>query len=301
VSAGPAQWGAWDLQSHSTYSDGSHAPGEVVRLARAAGVEILALTDHDSIDGVGEAIDEGQQVGLPIIPATELSAVDGSYEEVHILGYFIDYSDAALRETLVDLRRDRRRRVLAMGERMAELDFHVELEGLHEREAAGLPLGRPHLAAAIFDDHANRRRLEAEGVARPADLFPRYLVPGTAAYVPRSRPTVAEAIQLLHDAGGLVFWAHPFWDIDDPAAVEGCLDSYASAGLDGVEVFYPTHDNGQTAWLHEQAQRLDLSASASSDFHGQGHDTFSQFLTFATFGLPVDARWLLRGAEAHAG
>jgi hypothetical protein len=302
VSARPGgQWGAWDLQAHSTYSDGAHAPAEVVRLARAAGVQILALTDHDSVDGVGEAIEAGRALGLPVIPATELSAVDGAFEEVHILGYFIDHSDPVLRDTLVDLRRDRRRRVLAMGERMAELDFHVELDALHEREAAGLPLGRPHLAAAIFDDPANRRRLEAEGVARTADLFPLYLVPGAPAYVPRSRPTVPEAIRLLHDAGGLVFWAHPFWDIDDPGTVERCLDSYASAGLDGVEVFYPTHDRAQAAWLTEHARRLDLDSSASSDFHGHGHDTFSQFLTFPTFDLPADARWLVGRAEARAG
>lgn len=274
----------FDLQSHSSYSDGEFSPTDVVRAAAAAGVELLALTDHDSVTGVQEALDAGPDSGLRVIPATELSSVDETYEELHILGYLVDHRDPEFGATLADLRGDRERRVLAMAQRMREEGFEFDDSELRRRQAAGDPLGRPHLAQAILDHPANRERLAAEGIASLKEIFPRYLVPGVPTYVARSRPTVAEAIELIHGAGGVAVWAHPFWDVDDPDTVRAMLERFVGLGADGVEAFYPTHTAAQVQLLCDVAAELDLLTTGSSDFHGAEHKTFAGFRAFELYG-----------------
>lgn len=274
----------FDLQSHSRYSDGEHTPAEVVQAAAAAGVELLALTDHDSVTGVQEALDAAPAAGIRVIPATELSSVDEAYEELHILGYLVDHRDARFGEILADLRGDRERRVLAMAERMREAGFQFDDAELKRRQASGDPLGRPHLARAILEHPANRERLQAEGIAGLNDIFPAYLVPGVPAYVARSRPTVAEAIELIHGAGGVAIWAHPFWDVKDPETVRAMLERFVDLGADGVEAFYPTHTAEQVALLCEIAAERDLLTTGSSDFHGAEHKTFAGFRAFELYG-----------------
>jgi 3',5'-nucleoside bisphosphate phosphatase len=224
----------FDLQSHSLYSDGELPPAAVVAAAAAAGVELLALTDHDSIAGIEEALQAAPAAGLEVIPATELSAVDEEYEELHILGYLLDHRDAALAATLEDLRADRERRVLEMADLLRGTGFQFDDGELKRRSAAGDPLGRPHLAHAILDHPANAERLKAEGITGLRELFPLYLVPGVPTYVARTRPTVGEAIELIHAAGGVAVWAHPFWDVKDPATVRSMLDPRPRAGRPAV-------------------------------------------------------------------
>lgn len=275
---------AFDLQSHSLYSDGELPPDAVVAAAAAAGVELLALTDHDSVAGVEEALQAGAQAGIGIVPATELSSVDEAYEELHILGYGIDHRDATLLSTLEDLRADRERRVLEMADRLRETGFQLDDSELKRRSAAGDPLGRPHLAHAILDHPANAERLQAEGISGLRELFPAYLVPGVPTYVARTRPTVGDAIELIHAAGGVAVWAHPFWDVEDPATVRAMLERFASLGADGVEAFYPTHSREQVDLLCAVAEELDLLTTGSSDFHGSEHKTFSGFRAFELYG-----------------
>lgn len=274
----------FDLQSHSRYSDGEHTPAEVVAAAAGAGVELLALTDHDSVAGVQEALDAAPANGIRVIPATELSSVDDVYEELHILGYLVDHRDARFGEILADLRGDRERRVLAMAERMREEGFQFDDSELKRRQASGDPLGRPHLARAILEHPANRERLQAEGIGGLNDIFPAYLVPGVPTYVARSRPTVAEAIELIHDAGGVAIWAHPFWDVQDPATVRAMLERFVDLGADGVEAFYPTHTAEQVQLLCDVAAERDLLTTGSSDFHGSEHKTFAGFRAFELYG-----------------
>jgi predicted metal-dependent phosphoesterase TrpH len=270
----------FDLQAHSTRSDGALPPAEVVRLAAGAGVELLALTDHDTVDGVSEAIAASSAVDVRLVPAAELSAVHGGHEDLHILGYGIDHADPRLLETLADYRRDRARRIHAMADRLRELGFALREEPL-QRDT----LGRPHLAEALLSHPANAERLRAEGIDGRDALFPRYLVPGAIAYVPRSRPTVAEAIELIHASGGVAVWAHPFWDLDDPEETLASLREFVSDGLDGVEAFYPTHSAEQTRLLHGFAVEHGLLATGSTDFHGPGHERFDRFRGFSLYGL----------------
>ena len=276
----PSNPPSFDLQAHSTRSDGTLEPADVVARAAADGVELLALTDHDTVDGVEEALAAARTHGIALSPAAELSAVHGGHEDLHVLGYELDHRDADLRAALADFRADRGRRIAAMAERLRELGFALD-EARLDRDS----VGRPHLADAVLVHPANADRLAAEGIDGRDALFPAYLVPGAPAYVARSRPTVAEAIDVIHAAGGVAVWAHPFWDLASPAEVVRTLDGFAAAGLDGVEAFYATHDEAQTRLLRAAAAERGLLATGSTDFHGPEHERFGAFRRFSLFGL----------------
>jgi predicted metal-dependent phosphoesterase TrpH len=286
----------FDLQAHSTHSDGALPPAAVVALAAAAGVELFALTDHDTVDGVPEALAAAREHDLRLVPAVELSAVHGVHEDLHVLGYGIDVADAELLELLEDFRADRGRRILAMVDRLRELGFALDETPLEARRAAGKPLGRPHLADAVLGHPANAARLRAEGIDGKDALFPPYLVPGARAYVARSRPTVAQAIEVIHAAGGVAVWAHPFWDVHAGAEALAALDTFAAAGLDGVEAFYPTHTEEQTRLLHSAARERGLLTTGSADFHGPEHERFNAFRAFSLYGLEPELGPIARSA-----
>jgi predicted metal-dependent phosphoesterase TrpH len=268
----------FDLQSHSTCSDGALPPGAVVAAAADAGVELLALTDHDTVDGVDEALQAGATRGLRVVPAVELSALDDDREDLHVLGYLVDHRAPLLLETLTELRADRAARAVRMAQALRACGLALELP---RRDS----IGRPHLAQAAFDHPANRMRLESERIVNSSQLLEAYLVPGAPAYRRRTRPTVAEAIALVHEAGGVAVWAHPFWDVEAPAAVLDTIDRFAALGLDGVEAFYPSHDAGQAGLIAARCAERGLLTTGSADFHGPAHPIFSRFRAFELHGL----------------
>jgi predicted metal-dependent phosphoesterase TrpH len=235
-----------DLQSHSLNSDGALPAAAVVAAAAAAGVELLALSDHDTVGGIDEALAAAREHSIALLTATEISAVDAGYEDLHVLGYGIDQHDPLLLERLADARADRGRRAERMIARLRELGFAIDETSLDLRRAQGKPIGRPHLAAAVLAHPDNAARLASEGHSDVSSFIPAYVIPGAPAYSGRTRPTVAEAIEWIHAAGGLAVWAHPFWDIKDDGAVLEAIDRYRGAGLNGVECFYVTHDERQT-------------------------------------------------------
>ena len=273
-----------DLQSHSRHSDGDLTVPELVAAAAAAGVELLALSDHDTVDGVDEALEAAAAHGIRLLTATEISAVDGDYEDLHVLGYGIDQHDERLLERLYGARADREARADRMAALLGDAGYAVDDSVLSARRDAGKPVGRPHLAAAVLGHPDNAEQLAREGHADVTSFIRAYLIPGMPAYSGRTRPTVSEAIAWIHDAGGLAFWAHPFWDIAADADVLAALDRYQAAGLDGVECFYVTHDAHQTLLLARRAQELGLLRSASSDYHGPEHRLFSRFLAYERHG-----------------
>ena len=275
---------AFDLQSHSVHSDGDLPAAQVVENAAGAGVELLALSDHDTVDGVDEALAAGAVHGVRVVPATEISAVDGTYEDLHVLGYGIDHRSALLGERLLDARADRERRADAMAERLRGLGFEIDPAPIEARKAKGKPVGRPHLAAAVLAHPANAERLAAEGHEDVSSFIPAYLIQGMPGYVARTHPTVEEAIQWIHDAAGVAVWAHPFWDVKDSDEVLAAIDRYRAAGLDGVEVFYPSHTEEQTLLLAGRTQELGLLSTGSSDYHGPEHRLFSNFRGFDLHG-----------------
>jgi predicted metal-dependent phosphoesterase TrpH len=270
----------FDLQAHSTCSDGTLGPAEVVRRAAAAGVELLALTDHDTVAGVPEALLAAQDAGIRLSCAVELSAVHEEYEDLHVLGYELGPTDPGLQAALADFRADRGRRVMAMADRLRELGFALDERELAHRES----VGRPHLAAALLAEPANAERLADEGIGGLDELFAGYLVPGARAYVPRSRPTVEEAIAVIHAAGGVAIWAHPFWNVSAPADALRALRRFVAADLDGVECFYITHTREQTLLLHDECEARGLLSTGSTDFHGPEHERFHSFRAFDLHG-----------------
>jgi predicted metal-dependent phosphoesterase TrpH len=281
---------AFDLQSHSDRSDGVLAPAAVVAAAAAAGVELLALTDHDTVEGIEEALAAGAQHGIDVVSAAEISALHmrGPQDEpldFHILGYCVDHTDAAFVAALEHWRGDRERRAWRMADRLEELGWALDRGRLEQIAAAGRPVGRPHLAAAAFEHPANSERIAAEGLETFSDLLVAYLIEGAPAFVRREEPTCQQAIHAIHAAGGVAVWAHPFWDVEQPERALGVIDDLFAAGLDGVEVFYVTHTREQTELLHSYCSQRGLLMTGSADFHGPDHPHFSRFRAFELYGL----------------
>lgn len=287
----------FDLQAHSTCSDGVLPPAEVVARAAQAGVELLALSDHDTISGVAEAIDAGASNGVRVVSAVEISAVDedaATPRELHILGYLIDHAGPPMTERLDEFLADRERRTLRMRDALREAGFELDEEEIQQRIAEGRPIGRPHLAGAVLGPQANARRLKEESIDDVGSLIRGYLIEGKSAFRLRQTPTVAQAIQAIHDAGGVAIWAHPFWDISDPGEALESLARFHALGIDGVEAFYITHDEPQTRLLSDRAAELDILTTGSADFHGPENRQFHSFMAFDTFGIepnlgPIDA------------
>jgi predicted metal-dependent phosphoesterase TrpH len=283
----------FDLQSHSTHSDGALPAREVVERASEAGVELLSLSDHDTVSGVSEAIAAGEQLGVRVVPAVEISAIDtgagepGALEarELHILGYRIDHTGAVLTERLTEFLADREHRTLRMAAALKELGFALDEQQLDSRIAAGKPIGRPHLAEAVLSAPANATRLNDEGIDDIGSLIRGYLIEGRPAFRLRETPTVAQAIEAIHDAGGVAIWAHPFWDVSDPAEVLASIDRFSALGIDGVEAFYVTHTREQTELLAKRCAELGLLSTGSADYHGPENRLFSRFMAFETYGL----------------
>lgn len=246
-----------DLHLHTTHSDGSCTPSELVRLAHQAGVTALAVTDHDIMTGVAQATAEGEHYGIEVIPGVEISSMIGQ-SELHILGYFLDWQDPILNERFTTLRESRHRRNPQIVERLQALGIDITYDEV--RALAGSDsVGRPHIARALMDKHV---------VSSAKEAFDRFLANGKPAYVPRDLPNPAEAIQWIKAAGGLAVLAHPTWvKLADRSLVE-LLRELKTAGLDGVEVYYSTHSSRQIREYLSLAQQLGLLITGGSDFHG---------------------------------
>ncbi|MBS1886799.1 MAG: PHP domain-containing protein [Actinobacteria bacterium] len=257
-----------ELQSHSTHSDGELAPAGVVAEAAKAGVTTLALSDHDSVAGVPEALEAGRELGVGIVPAVEMSCVHAYAEDLHICGYWVDLE--RIEPACERAQQERRARAAEIVENLRGFGFDLTLDDAI-REAGGADsIGRPHIAKAAG----------ATGDLGP--FFEEYLVPGAKAFVPRRWPDAEQAIGLIREAGGVAVIAHPYWDISAPEEVD---DLIRSLGADGIETFYPTHTKEQTAHLLDLCAELDLIATASSDYHGPTHKTFARFGAYETYGL----------------
>jgi hypothetical protein len=172
-----------------------------------------------------------------------------------------------------------------MRDALREVGFDLDEAEIEERIAAGKPIGRPHLAGAVLRAPANAERLKDEGIDDVGSLIRGYLIEGKPAFRLRQTPTVAEAIEAIHEAGGVAIWAHPFWDIADPDEVLESLERFKDLGIDGVEAFYITHDEPQTRLLADRAAQLGMLTTGSADFHGPENRQFHNFMAFETYGI----------------
>jgi predicted metal-dependent phosphoesterase TrpH len=246
--------GKLDLHTHTTASDGRLAPAALVALAGQVGVTTLAITDHDTTDGLAEARAAAGAAGVEIITGIEFGC-DMPHGEVHMLGYLFDATHPALRARLAWLREGRVERGRAMVAKLNALGLPIRWERVQAIAGAG-SVGRPHVAQAL---------IEAGVVADTNEAFSRYLAWGGPAYVPRRRLTPPDVIALIHEAGGVVSLAHPAHIPD----LEAQLAPLAAAGLAGLETYYGEYDAPTVTWLAGLAARFNLVPTGGSDYHAR--------------------------------
>ena len=244
-----------DLQLHSSASDGSDSPSEVVRRAARKGFAAIALTDHDTVDGVPEAAAEALARGVELIPGCELSTLDDNDRQIDMLAYGIDLAHGEFLETLNTIRSGRLGRAWLMVQRLNELGHAVSWERV-QAIAGGENIGRPHVARAM---------VEAGVVPTVKAAFTEeFILDGGRCYVQRVKITPVEAIEQIHKAGGVAVAAHP----GRTGLTDEDVSALASSGLDGIEVHYPRHSRAETVRFAELADRHGLLVTGGSDDHG---------------------------------
>lgn len=244
-----------DLHAHTTASDGTLAPAELVREALRRGLRVLAVTDHDSTEGVPEALREAGVHGRPeVVPGIEINT-DAREGELHVLGYFVDHGAGWFRALMAEFREERRARIARIAERLAALGLVVDPAEVLALVREG-SAGRPHVARVLVEKGYVRSVQEA---------FDRYLAAGRPAYVPHRKLDPREACRLIRRAGGLAVLAHPGFY---PSA-DGVARALATEGLlDGIEAYYPEHTPVDTARWLALCRELGLVPTGGSDFHG---------------------------------
>lgn len=261
--------GVADLHLHTLSSDGLHTPAEVMDMAAAAGLRAVALTDHDTIDGLQAALPAARRHGLRLIPGMEISSRQGS-QEIHLLAWHFDPAHRGLRQAMEGLEDARRVRLDAMLEALATAGAPVPRQAVRDQAGGHVP-GRPHVAAALI----------AEGHATSVqDAFDRWIGTGCRGFVPLQRLPAERAIILIKAAGGVTGLAHP-----GVARAARAIPELVRLGLDALECDHPAHDAGRRRQMHQTAARYGLVPTAGSDFHGdsQRHGQVgSERLTAAT-------------------
>ncbi len=251
--------GPIDLHTHSTVSDGTETPTELVKAAIAAGLGTVAITDHDSTAGWQEAFDAAKGTGLTVIPGMELSTRYGA-KSVHLLAYLIDPDNAALREETLRIREARLTRAEAIVSRLAA-DFDISWADVVAQTAHGATVGRPHIADALVARGASSDRSAA---------FRDILHPKFGYFEPHYAPDPLTAIRLVRDAGGVPVLAHPGTRGVARVVAEKNLAALVDAGLFGLEIYHPENVPEAMERLFELADQFDLAVTGSSDYHGAG-------------------------------
>jgi predicted metal-dependent phosphoesterase TrpH len=247
-----------DLHLHSTVSDGRLTPRDLVRLAHTSGVSTMALSDHDTTDGVAEAQRVGEGLGVRVIPAIELST-DLPGASIHILGLFLDHHDAAFQATIRGFRDTRLTRAEQMVEALGRVGAPISLERVFEIAGEG-SVGRPHVAQAL---------LEAGHIQSIDEAFERFIGRGGPAYFEGFRLEPSDGVRLIHAVGGFASWAHPN-ELDGNDWRE-FLPAVLAAGIDGLEAYYSKEYAPEVqAQMLEACQAHDLVPTVGSDFHGFG-------------------------------
>jgi 3',5'-nucleoside bisphosphate phosphatase len=273
-----------DLHLHTTASDGRCTPYELVNRAWRAGVTVMAVTDHDTVAAIPEVRSAAKACGIEVIAGIEITAIESSGRDIHMLGYFIDPDDSGLTTFLAKQRTQRIARVEALGLRLAQLGMPIDIGPVlrHAQEPRGRSVGRPQIARAM---------VAAGYVADTREAFDRWLATGRPAFVPRSGAPPGEVIDIVHTAGGLASLAHP-----GQTDVDSFISAYVESGLDAIELYHPDHDANAVARYRNIASRLNLLATGGSDFHGDADHGSEP----GAVALPVEDWIQLRDAAAHA-
>ena len=273
-----------DLHTHSTASDGQYAPAELVKLAHGRGIRLLALTDHDSLDGLNEALAAGEALGLPVLRGVELGAKE--YRNLHILGYGFSVAAPGLRELCAWMKQGRDERKYRIIDYLREKGLELTLEEVEEI-AGGAIIARPHFAQAMV-----RRGY----VQSNREAFDRYLDTADYARIERVKPDARTCVEAIHAAGGRVSLAHPYQVGLEDAELDALVGRLAGYGLDAIECFYPKHTAAQRAFYLRLAEKHRLRVTGGSDFHGE---KVKPDVPLAAWDL--DGEWLLETQRKHDG
>jgi predicted metal-dependent phosphoesterase TrpH len=255
-----------DLHVHTKASDGLYSPADIVAMAGRAGVSVLGITDHDTVNGVDEALSAAAESELEIVPGVEINAYNGD-AEYHILGYFIDHRDGELQNALEELKAARIKRMHRIVSKLGLIGITVDPSDILTLAGSGV-VGRPHIAQVI---------VKGGYAASIRDAFDKYIGEGKPAYAPRSKLTPLEAIEIVTRAGGVAALAHPgLWHADE------LIPQLAAWGIVGLEVYSPDHTASQVARYSDIARSLNLIMLGGSDFHGWGDPSGNRIGTSAT-------------------
>ena len=247
-----------DLHLHTTASDGVLSPSEVVRYAKAKGLQAIAITDHDTIEGCEEGLAEGERIGFEVIPGIEISA-EHSPGSMHILGFFLDIHHPLLNERLRYLQKARAERNPRIVEKLNRLGIDITFEEVLKASGGG-QIGRPHFANVL---------LEKKYVRSFQEAFDRFLKKGAAAYVDKLRFSSREALHFIDEAKGVAVLAHPnTLGVNGYAELEKLILQLVKEGLKGIEVYYPEHSPTEVAQYKSIADRYSLLSTGGTDYHG---------------------------------
>ena len=262
-----------DLHIHTLHSDGAMSVGEVMDIAKFKGFDCIAITDHDTVSGVSDAMLYGKEIGLKVVPGIELSAY--SVMAVHILGYGIDYNSPALLELLNSLLEQRQVRAMEIVEKLKRFNILIDTETLPK-----VNVGRSHIAMALKN---------AGYVSNIQEAFDKYLGENRLAYVPSKRINPSEAVQAIKDSGGMAVIAHPL-QLYNTKKLIPLIEGLKKYGLDGLEVYYPTHTQDKTAMFEKIAKDYKLFATGGSDFHGANKNNTINNIGETYCNLPFELR-----------
>jgi len=243
--------GKVDLHIHTNHSDGYYSPGQIIKKAKYSGIDVLSITDHDSLNGIPEAIEAAKEYGIEVIPGVEVSSDIGD-REVHILAYFVELNNAELERYLVFFREERIKRAERIVKKLNSLGLTLHLNDVLDI-AQNCAVGRPHIAQAM---------LEKNLVSSYFEAFNKYIGNGSPAYEKKVHISPQSAFKIISDAGGLSFIAHPGY------MPENILKDLIEAGVDGIEVLHPGHSPQQVRFYRGIVNEYFLLESGGSDFHG---------------------------------
>ncbi len=269
-----------DLHVHSTSSDGTLSPSEIACHAKEIGLTAIALTDHDTISGVKECIQKGNEIGLKVIPGIEC-AVEFNGKSLHILGYNVDIESEDFNRKIISVANERKERNIKMLNKLENLNINLTLDDLAEGTPAGTTITRAHFANAMLRKGYISSRNEA---------FSKYIGNDGPAYVPRENFTIEDCINMIHKAGGRAVLAHPLLYGYSRSETTDLIRILAKSGLDGVETIYTTHTPQDTNHLLQVCETLNLFPTGGSDFHGENKPGTK--LGFGHGGLKVPEEFL---------
>jgi predicted metal-dependent phosphoesterase TrpH len=248
-----------DLHVHSTASDGTLSPSSIIRMAETLDLAAVALTDHDTLDGIQEFLSAAKQAKVEAVPGVEIAST-WNFKEIHILGLWIDHTNSELGELLKKVRGNREKRNDEMLNGLNKSGFDITLEEI-KNEAGGEVIGRPHIASML---------VKKKYFKTVKEVFGSCLARGAQNYVSRILPEIAEVISAIHNAGGIAIWAHPVHrNKSNCTNVKSDIIHFMSLGLDGIEAYYSEYSEKQHTMLLKYAAELNLQITGGTDFHGE--------------------------------